>query len=126
MSHSCNSPHPQHSTPRPTVSLDRLRHQLSTPSSSPFVSPSPQHSRMSAADSYIISDMAPSSSDIHDDDLDSLPSISSGLLSSETADSADAQQEWEESLEQIQLLLTMVIVPFAGKYFGRKFAYWSR
>lgn len=70
--------------------------------------------------------MPPSSSDIHDDDLDSLPSISSGLLSSETADSADAQQEWEESLEQIQLLLTMVIVPFAGKYFGRKFAYWSR
>lgn len=70
--------------------------------------------------------MAQSSSDIHDDDLDSLPSISSGVLSSETADSADAQREWEESLEQVQLLLTMVLVPFAGKYLGRKFAYWSR
>lgn len=80
---------------------------------------------MSTSDSYIISDMAQSSSDIHDDDLDSLPSISSGLLSSETADSADAQREWEESLEQIQLLLTMLVVPFAGKYLGRKFAYWS-
>lgn len=81
---------------------------------------------MSTSDSYIISDMAQSSSDIHDDDLDSLPSISSGVLSSETADSADAQREWEESLEQIQLLLTMLVVPFAGKYLGRKFAYWSR
>lgn len=77
---------------------------------------------MSASDSYIISDMAPSSSE-HDDDLDSLPSISSGVLSSES--DTDAQREWEESLEQIQLLLTMVVVPFAGKYLGRKFAYWS-
>jgi hypothetical protein len=59
------------------------------------------------------------------DELDSLPSISSGILSSETASESDAQREWETSLEQLSLLLTMVIVPFAGKYFGRKFAYWS-
>ncbi|KAJ4396669.1 hypothetical protein N0V93_000890 [Gnomoniopsis smithogilvyi] len=75
--------------------------------------------------SYIISDMAPSSQHYDDDDLDSLPSsLSSGVLSSEV-DSQDAQREWEESLEQIQLLLTMVLVPFAGKFLGRKFAYWS-
>lgn len=79
---------------------------------------------MSTSDSYIISDMAPSSD--HDDDLDSLPSISisSDVLSS--VSDTDAQREWEESLEQIQLLLTMVVVPFAGKFLGRKFAYWSR
>jgi len=59
------------------------------------------------------------------DEIDSLPSISSGILSSETASESDAQREWEQSLEQLSLLLTMVIVPFAGKYFGRKFAYWS-
>lgn len=76
---------------------------------------------MSAYDQYI-TDMAAPSED--HDDLDSLPSISSGVLSSE-ADSSDAQKEWEESLEQMQLLLTMIIVPFAGKFFGRKFAYWS-
>lgn len=63
-----------------------------------------------------------SASDDHDD-VDSLPSISTDGLSSE-ADS-DAQREWEASLEQLQLLLTMVIIPFTGKYFGRKFAYWS-
>jgi hypothetical protein len=65
-------------------------------------------------------------SERQEDDLDSLPSISSDLLSSDASDSpSDAQKEWEESLEQIQLLLTMVVVPFAGKYLGRKFAYWS-
>ncbi|KAL2273719.1 hypothetical protein FJTKL_04116 [Diaporthe vaccinii] len=79
---------------------------------------------MSTSHSYVISDMAASES--HDEDLDSLPSISSDLLSSEASESpSDAQKEWEESLEQIQLLLTMVVVPFAGKYLGRKFAYWS-
>ncbi|KAH8785077.1 hypothetical protein F5883DRAFT_82792 [Diaporthe sp. PMI_573] len=79
---------------------------------------------MSTSDSYVISDMAALES--HDEDLDSLPSISSDMLSSEASESpSDAQKEWEESLEQIQLLLTMVVVPFAGKYLGRKFAYWS-
>lgn len=77
-------------------------------------------SSMSASDSYIIHDHSPSEDN---DDVDSLPSVSSGDLTSE-ADS-DAQREWEASLEQIQLLLTMVLVPFVGKYFGRKFAYWS-
>ena len=57
------------------------------------------------------------------DDVDSLPSDSTSELYSE-ADS-DAQAEWERSLEQLQLLLTMLIVPWMGKYFGRKFAYWS-
>lgn len=75
---------------------------------------------MSASDSYLIPDQEASSDN---DDIDSLPSLSSSDISSE-ADS-DAQREWEQSLEQLQLLLTMVIIPFTGKYFGRKFAYWG-
>ena len=75
---------------------------------------------MSTSDSYLIPDREASSDN---DDIDSLPSLSSSEISSE-ADS-DAQREWEQSLEQLQLLLTMVIIPFTGKYFGRKFAYWS-
>lgn len=70
--------------------------------------------------------------DLHDasimedkDDLDSLPSISTSDIYSDTSDS-DAQAEWERSLEQLQLILTMLVVPWMGKYFGRKFAYWSR
>lgn len=80
-------------------------------------------SMTSASSSFVIADTAPSTSD-SDDDVDSLPSISSSILGSE-ADSSDAQREWEASLEQLQLLLTMIIMPFVGKYLGRKFAYWS-
>lgn len=75
---------------------------------------------MSLSDSFAISDV--SVSDL--DDVDSLPSTSTESFESDQ-DDYDAQKEWEHSLEQLQLLLTMIIVPFAGKYFGRKFAYWS-
>ena len=78
----------------------------------------------SSSGSFIIPDIAPSDND----DLDSLPSISSSILDSDSdseADLSDAQKEWEASLEQLQLLLSMIIMPFAGKFLGRKFAYWS-
>ncbi|KAH6661999.1 hypothetical protein EV126DRAFT_508493 [Verticillium dahliae] len=71
---------------------------------------------MASADSFIIHDDNFASTD--NDELDSLPSISSSVIDSE-ADS-EAQAEWERSLEQMQLMLTMIIVPFVGKYFGRK------
>jgi hypothetical protein len=78
---------------------------------------------MSTSDSYIIQDAFPESSN-DQDEIDSLPSsIDSSDLDSE--EESDAQKEWEASLQQLELVLTMVIVPYAGKYFGRKFAYWS-
>ncbi|UKZ61964.1 uncharacterized protein TrAtP1_003225 [Trichoderma atroviride] len=52
------------------------------------------------------------------------PSDSSNSDIFSEADS-EAQEEWERSLEQVQLLLTMILVPWIGKLFGRKFAYWS-
>lgn len=57
------------------------------------------------------------------DDVDSLPSISTSDIYSD-ADS-EAQAEWDRSLKQLQLILTMMVVPWVGKYFGRKFAFWS-
>jgi hypothetical protein len=60
-----------------------------------------------------------------EDDIASLPSTASDSDDYSDADS-DAQAEWDRSLEQLQLLLTMMIVPWMGKYFGRKFAYWSK
>jgi hypothetical protein len=45
---------------------------------------------------------------------------------SEEEELSDAEREWHESLQQIELLLTMVLVPYLGKYFGRKCAYWGR
>ncbi|KAJ8128453.1 hypothetical protein O1611_g5182 [Lasiodiplodia mahajangana] len=75
---------------------------------------------MSLSDSFAIPDL--SVSDL--DDVDSLPSTTTESFESDDED-YNAQKEWEQSLEQLQLLLTMILIPFAGKYFGRKFAYWS-
>ena len=68
----------------------------------------------------------PSTIDEHD--IDSLPSEpdSDEVTISEDDYESDAEREWKESLQQLELLLTMVIVPYMGKYFGRKFAYWGR
>jgi hypothetical protein len=77
-----------------------------------------------AADSSLV-DLHDASMSDDKDDLDSLPSISTDDIYSDVSDS-DAQAEWERSLEQLQLILTMMIVPWMGKYFGRKFAYWSK
>ncbi|KAI0006564.1 hypothetical protein F4779DRAFT_620489 [Xylariaceae sp. FL0662B] len=74
---------------------------------------------MSLSDSFAIPDVSGSDND----EIDSLPSTSTESFTSE--DDFDAQKEWERSLEQLQLLLTMILIPFAGKYLGRKFAYWS-
>lgn len=76
---------------------------------------------MSTYDSYIMSELR----DSDRDDVDSLPSsIDSSDLDSE--EESDAEREWNESLQQLELLLTMVVVPYVGKYFGRKCAYWSK
>ena len=68
--------------------------------------------------------------DTPDSELNSLASLpESATTDSETEDGdrrvSDAEREWKESLQQLELLLTMVVVPYMGKYFGRKCAYWS-
>lgn len=55
---------------------------------------------------------------------DSAPSDDIDDTSSDQEES-DAEKEWKESLQQLELILTMVLVPYAGKYFGRKCAYWG-
>ncbi|CAF9913884.1 MAG: hypothetical protein GOMPHAMPRED_008051 [Gomphillus americanus] len=67
--------------------------------------------------------------DTPDSELNSLASLpESATTDSETEDGdrrvSDAEREWKESLQQLELLLTMVVVPYMGKYFGRKCAYW--
>lgn len=60
------------------------------------------------------------------DEIDSLPSSpSSSDIDSSADEESDAEREWKESLQQLELLLTMVVVPYVGKYFGRKCAYWG-
>lgn len=64
------------------------------------------------------------------DDLDSLPdSAPSDDIDDEDEEEeriSDAEKQWQESLQQMELLLTMVVIPYAGKYFGRRFAYWGK
>ncbi|KAF2674229.1 hypothetical protein BT63DRAFT_449224 [Microthyrium microscopicum] len=69
------------------------------------------------SDSYNASD---------NDEMDSLPSSSDTESTiSGDEDNSDAEKEWHESLQQIELLLTIMVVPYIGKYFGRKAAYWG-
>jgi hypothetical protein len=35
------------------------------------------------------------------------------------------QEEWEESLRQMEVVLSIIIMPFFGKWYGRRFAYWG-
>lgn len=60
-------------------------------------------------------------------ELDDLPSEpdSDEVTVSEDEGESDAEREWKESMQQLELLLSMVLIPYAGKYFGRKFAYWG-
>lgn len=59
------------------------------------------------------------------DEIDSLPSSSTVSSADDSEYVSDADKEWRESLQQMELLLTMVVVPYIGKYFGRKCAYWG-
>jgi hypothetical protein len=63
-----------------------------------------------------------------EEDMDSLPSsptTTDSMSMSDDDDLAEAEREWQESLKQLELVLSMVIVPYLGKYFGRKFAFWG-
>ena len=59
------------------------------------------------------------------DEIDSLPSSSTSSSGDDDQYVSDAEREWRESLQQLELLLTMIVVPYVGKYFGRKCAYWG-
>lgn len=58
------------------------------------------------------------------------PSHDSALSSisdegSDSDDDGDAEEEWQESLRQLEMLISMVAVPFLGKWIGRRTAYWG-
>ncbi|MCJ1416931.1 hypothetical protein MMC32_003270 [Xylographa parallela] len=81
----------------------------------------------SVSQSYMEEESSPTTTDDLES-VDSLPdSAESDDIDSEEEDleESDAEREWKESLQQLELLLTMVVVPYMGKYFGRKCAYWG-
>jgi len=58
-------------------------------------------------------------------DSDDGSSSSESDTSSSSKDSEALQKEFDESMKQLQMLLTIVVMPFIGKWMGRKVAYWS-
>lgn len=54
-----------------------------------------------------------------------LSSVSDDDSDSDDDDDGDAEEEWQESLRQLELLISMVVVPFLGKWVGRRTAYWG-
>lgn len=79
---------------------------------------------MSMSNSESFFEPPPSDSDANE--VNSLPSSSTSSSVDDDEYVSDAEREWRESLQQIELLLTMVLVPYVGKYFGRKCAYWGK
>ncbi len=43
----------------------------------------------------------------------------------EEEESAMIQEEWEESLRQLEVVISIVLIPFFGKWYGRRFSWWG-
>lgn len=56
----------------------------------------------------------------------SIDDVSSSNSYDEDEDYRLAQQEWEESLQQLQLLVSVVVMPFFGKWLGRRWSHWGQ
>jgi hypothetical protein len=61
----------------------------------------------------------------------SVSSVDSNFSAQHSEDSYDsdeeyalAQREWEESMEQLQQLVSIVVFPFLGRYLGRRWSFW--
>lgn len=55
----------------------------------------------------------------------SLDSISSTSSYDSDEEYRLAQEEWEESLQQLKQLVSVVLLPFVGKWMGRRWSHWG-
>jgi len=61
---------------------------------------------------------------------ESVASLDSVSISSDTSYDLDederiAEEEWNESLGQLQQLFGIVLLPILGRWLGRKWSYWA-
>ncbi|KAL1406977.1 hypothetical protein Q8F55_006390 [Vanrija albida] len=63
------------------------------------------------------------SPDISSSSLPSYPSSDASDFSDDQ--SALIQEEWDESMRQIEGVISLLILPFFGKWYGRKVAFWA-
>jgi len=59
--------------------------------------------------------------------LDSVDSVDgqSDMLDDEDEELLLAQEEWDESIAQLQLIVSVVAMPFLGKWLGRRASQWA-
>jgi hypothetical protein len=57
--------------------------------------------------------------------IDGHSTSSSNSYDDSDDDEIDAEEEWEESLRQLELFASIVLMPLIGKWVGRRCAYWS-
>ncbi|KAI0652148.1 hypothetical protein C8Q79DRAFT_1005373 [Trametes meyenii] len=59
--------------------------------------------------------------------VQSLDTISVSSDASYDSDEEDrlAEQEWQESLQQLQQLFAIVLLPYLGKFLGRRWSHWA-
>lgn len=95
---SCTHPHPRLYT-QPTMSVPWRKHTTHPPTPPSY----------------------PSSFGTADSDIDS------GSDSGDTDAELDAmvQEEWEESLRQMEVVISIIVIPYFGKWFGRQWAFWG-
>ncbi|KAG0228336.1 hypothetical protein B0O80DRAFT_502734 [Mortierella sp. GBAus27b] len=79
------------------------------------------------ADGYIDAALAEENQRIWDvEDHSDIESIDgkSELSEFSSTSTRDIQREWDENMEQLRQLVAIVIVPYAGRWLGKKFSHW--
>ena len=59
------------------------------------------------------------------DSLDTISDNTDPLDYDVEEEELEAQREWEESLEQLQQLFAVVLLPYFGKWLGRRWSHWG-
>ncbi|KAI9597323.1 hypothetical protein BDF19DRAFT_420733 [Syncephalis fuscata] len=71
-------------------------------------------------DASIANDSLLSDSIWSDTDEDSIAKYS------DDDDDSDWEAEWEENIRELKFLVTGIAIPFIGRWFGRRFAFWGK
>jgi hypothetical protein len=69
------------------------------------------------------------SSSRYDGDVSDTSSETSSDVSDSSYDSEEEEamikEEWDESVRQMKMLFSIVLMPFFGKWMGRRWSYWG-
>ena len=115
---------PTTTTTTTTIIMSHDSTPISTPEGSLYT-PTETSSNLSFSQASFLEHPASSQTSV----LSDATSSASSAISSDTDDDDDeeeeAEAEWQESLRELNMLVSLVVLPFFGKWVGRKCAYWG-